>query len=193
MNLKIAAFLAGAAFCVGMPAAASTETRTYDIAFIQDGVGDAGADWFGSLTIECDGSVRTCDGSVRTFTAMIDGVTYDTASTGFGPITLVDDPTLWPVSIVEGLSFAGPPVDGTSPTSLYFYNFGIDSGGSVTYSNTWDIATCSIAGDLSFCSSARTLGTYTVTLAAVPLPASLPLAATGIASFLALRRRRKAA
>jgi len=180
MKMKLLGLLAAVTFGLASTASAATVVRNYNVAFTQDGLGDAGADWFGRLSVLCDGSVRICDGSVRTFSAMIGGVTYDTLVSSFpGLPFLFGDPAFAPDPRLDGFVFPNPPVGGVRDTVLQFTSDGM-----------WALSPCDV--DVR-CGGGARLGTYALTLAPVPLPAPLPLAATGLAALVALRRRRKAA
>jgi hypothetical protein len=191
MKMKLLGFLAAMTLGIAATASAATVERKYDIALTQTDLGDAGPDWFGRLTILCDGSVRTCDGSVRTFSLMLDGVRYQTLVAPFpGAPTLVDNPAFWPSPALMGIVLPAVPVPGVVGPVLQFGNTASVTGGVTTYFNNWGISDCDIQ---RFCGGGQVLGTYSVTLAPVPLPAALPLAAGGLAALALLRRRRRAA
>ena len=183
MNLKTLALTLIAAATLAAPATAAV-IRSYDIAFTQFGLGDDAADWFGRTTVECDAAQPLCRGTVQSFSATIDGVTYDKLASIFPfPPSLYDDPLIYPFAFVDGFVFASPPVAGVMQTVI---QMGIGSTAAGVFPG-WAFSPCT--PDV-VCGGGRFAGSYALTLAPVPLPATLPLAALGVGALALLRRRR---
>lgn len=189
MKTMLFGLLAAAGLALATPAAAATVERTYEIAFTQNGLGDAGPDWFGRLSVLCDGSVRICDGSVRIFSAVIDGVTYDSFAPRLGATSLIDKPDRWPEAILSGFVFSGVPSAGTQSPYIQFFNFAREIDGVLTYFNSWTRGSCDTGG---ICGGGFAEGTYTLSLVPVPLPATAMLLPLGFGALAMLRRRKRA-
>lgn len=173
------AALAAVVFLLGLPAVPANAVTFY-ISFTQDGVGDAGPDWFGTFEAPDGG------GKVTSFSATIGGTTFYIPDPDFGPFldptkTFVfnNNPLLLPATkpgivLQEDLSAA-------FQVALSMHN-----------NNSWAFDSCNNAA----CNHGSFVGTYSISdVAPVPLPAALPLFATILAGggLIAWRRKRKAA
>ncbi len=167
----LAAFVLGLGLAVSAPAQAAT----FNISFAQDGVGDAGADWFGTFEAPAGG------GLVSLFSALIDGTTYHIPDPDFGPIL---DPSesffSRPDTALNASVVLQVALSGTSQISLMLFpNY------------TWVFGSCDTGG--CTLQTRDRLGTYAV--GQVPIPAALPLLAAGLGAmgFMGWRRKRRAA
>lgn len=172
MSLK--SVLLGIALVAGslVPASAATFRITFDAS--ATGVG---ADWFGRFT------APTAGGVVSSFYALIDGIEYDTSyyTPTFGPVYV---PTFYAgTNRIGGATssltvFTADPVGPASQPNIFI---------SSDPNRLWGIGTCDSIGN---CGGSYT-GSYSI--AAVPLPAGLPLLIAGLGALGVLARRRRKA
>lgn len=171
------AVLAAIVFLLSLPTAPANAVTFY-ISFTQNGVGDAGPDWFGTFEAPDGG------GKVTSFSATIGGTTFYIPDPDFGPFL---DPT-------ESFFFN----DGTDPATKpgIVLQESLSAAFQVALSmhnnNSWAFDSCND----ELCHHGRFVGTYSIgDVAPVPVPAALPLFATILAGggLIAWRRKRKAA
>lgn len=171
MNKKLLAMVAVGLFAGPMAANAIP----YQIALTQDGVGDAGPDWFGVFEAPDAG------GAVASFSAVVDGITYShldwpisMAYYGSGPLfTNLLGGTAAPIAFQPGVS----------TTVLQFDARNI---GGVPVGH-WSLSPCS---GPSSCGGGSYMGSYSITAVAVPEPGTLALFALGVVGLGLARRRR---
>jgi hypothetical protein len=152
--------------------APAANAASYNIAF-DDKLNGVGNDFFGDFTTNAS-NVLTA------FNVTISGVTYNTLPTLFG---LIGPPTL----DLGTMTLSGPLLD----TAVVTGNLGLllmnDEG-------KWGSGGCSNPLQISTCIATIALDKGTYKISEVPVPAALPLFATGVAAVAwAGRRKRKAA
>jgi hypothetical protein len=147
----------------------------YQIALTQDGVGDAGADWFGTFEAADTG------GAVTSLSAVVDGITYSHFDWSFAdPFYYGDDPTF--TNLLAGIA---APIAFQPSLSTTVLQFDARNIGGVPVGR-WALSPCN-----SFvCGGGRFQGTYSIAPVAVPEPGTLALFGLGLVSLGFARRRR---
>lgn len=139
----------------------------YDIALTENGVGDSGPDWFGTVTLDVSNQLVAADITAKGF--VFNEVNIPVGGNSLDPVN----------GIFNTWILAGPYADGPQ-AGLQFW------GGTSFY---WSFDTdCGQGGS---CGGLPIFGTYTLTAAAVPSPATLPLVLTGLGGLGAMAYRKK--
>jgi hypothetical protein len=160
---RVKLFVAASLFAV---AGSAMSAIVYNMELTENGVGDAGPDWFGTVTV--DGSTVVA-ASIAAKGFLLDGLNSPQLPVGFDPVAIYLD--AW---VLEGLFSDGPQA------GLQFW------GGT---NRLWSFdADCGLGGD---CGGLPVFGTYTLTEASVPSPAPLPLVLLGLGALGAAAKRRK--
>lgn len=173
--IRSSAFVAAATLGV-LSASGSAHALQYNIAFDEFAI-TGNENWSGTFEAPEGG------GTVTSFNAVIGGVTYNTLPTNFLFLT-IGPPTLsGSQSYLSGPFLNTAFVTGSPPIAVLLL-------GS---NNLWGNGSCNIA-TIATCVRSIQLNKGTYSISPVPVPAALPLFATGVAALGYLgRRKRKAA
>lgn len=149
----------------------------YQVALTQDGVGDAGADWFGTFEAPETG------GAATSFSAVVNGITYSHLDWTFAdPFYFGSNSSF--TNLLAGIAAPIAFQPGLTTTVLQFDARTIN-GVPV---GRWGLSPC----EASICGGGAFLGTYSITPVGVPEPGTLALFSLGLFG-LGLARRRRAA
>lgn len=165
--LKQMRFLLGASLLA--LAGSAMSGVVYNIELTENGVGDSGPDWFGTVTLDGTNQLLAADIVAKGF--VFDEVNIPVGGNSLDPVngTL----NTW---ILEGPYANGPQA------GLQFWGVG---------SFFWSFdGNCGQGGS---CGGLPIFGTYKLTVAQVPLPATLPLVLLGLVGLGAIARRERAA
>jgi hypothetical protein len=179
------------ALAAGLAAPASA--ATYNIAFTQNGVGDAGPDFFGTFDI-ASGTGFAND--VTRFDVTINGIRFDDLGLGmvfFNGTTTQGNTALSGFAADEVFFNTDPPIPDFSRISNILFLAGLgDDPGTVSVVRNWGFGVnCSA----EVCTG-PVLGTYTLEQVpdaeppVIPLPATAALLPLGLVALAAIRRRK---
>lgn len=173
--------VAAVAIFLAAPAALAA---TYTLALSEDGVGDAGADWFGTIVAP---DISAGWAPVLSARVVFLGATYEPLPRPYY-FDYFTPGSFGPRSFVDGWVAAGDPQAGVAVPGIYFDTFRVP-GGPFFY--TWETVVCRPLPRYCDVDPNQRRGTYTIIPVPpeVPLPASLPLLA-GVLGLGALAARR---
>ena len=151
----------------------------FQIALTQDGVGDAGADWFGTFEASDTGI------AVTSFSAVVNGITYSHLWPILSPVYYGADPLF--TNLLNGM--AAPIAFQSGDISATVLQFDARNAGGVPVGH-WGLSPCMSSSAGYQCGGGRFQGTYSITPVGVPEPGTLALIGLGIVGLSLARRRR---
>lgn len=177
--------LAAALFsaCAASPLLAATFT----LELTQTGLGDAGPDWFGTVSVPD----AAANGLVSGISLAVNGISYDVPSSGAWQLYFRTAGSFGPEAFLLG-TLLSTAISDTPAPAIWFDAFGqSENNGPIVYTYRWSSFSCST----HVCSNTFAAGGTAQLIEqtdppVVPLPAAGGLLATALGASWALRRRR---